>query len=371
MATQPSLIKNIVIKGAVGVVVGMLLAMAAKTLGFPFVFQAMFFAYAMLGTMVFVLLDAPPMTPMTGIKAVVSLVAFYAVLSGVYFGGASLWPQYDPSDEKEKIDKILGPRLKRYRAEEQQTDALLQRADELEKKVEVLEARLMEAAPVLAKAAAAMPKKGTDGRRAMTLVEQGREVYELYECYNCHKIGGKGSVKKRGPVLDNIGNLLTISDIKKKIIDPTYLYAEGFEKEHKKGRMPDKYRDLMMEDELNALGAYLSTLKNPEVETPRPVFVKSKVEHGFTVYGYVRDASGKPVPGVEVNAMPLKDHGHGSKAKTNAEGYYEIFLHMHNEDAGTKVKVAAGGAEKVFVADYDPKDKVTKRQESVDLTVQS
>ena len=66
--------------------------------------------------------------------------------------------------------------------------------------------------------------------------------------------------------------------------------------------MPDKYRDLMMDDELNALGAYLSTLKNSDVKTPRPIFVKSKVEHGFTVYGYVRDASGKAVPGVDESA---------------------------------------------------------------------
>ncbi len=369
MATQPSLIKNVLIKGVIGITVGGLLVIAAKALGFPFVFQAMFFAYAMLGTVVFALLDAPPMKPMGGVKAAVSLVAFYVILSGVYFGGASLWPQYDPSDEKGKIDKILGPRYERYLKQKDQTDALLQRTEQLEKKVDILTARLREAVPTFARTPAVQDGRTPGG--TMTLVDQGREVYELYECYNCHKIGGEGSVKKRGPVLDNIGNLLTISDIKKKIIDPTYLYAEGFEEEHKKGRMPDKYRDLRMEEELNALGAYLSTLKNSEVKTPRPVFVKSKVEHGFTVYGYVRDASGKPLPGVEVNAMPLKDHGHGSKAKTNAEGYYEIFLHMHNEDAGTKVKVSAGADEKVFVADYDPSDKVTKRQESVDLTVQS
>lgn len=369
MAAQPSLIKNIFLKGVVGIVVGVVLAVTARTLGFPFVFQAMFFAYALLGALVFFLLDAPPMKPMSGVKAMVSLAAFYVVLSGVYFGGASLWPQYDPSDEREKIDKILGPRYERYLKRKDQTDELLQRTKQLEKKVDVLTARLNQAAPTLPGTPAVRDGETPGGK--MTLVEQGREVYDLYECYNCHKIGGKGSVKKRGPTLDNIGNLLTISDIKKKIIDPTYLYAEGFEEEHKKGQMPDKYRDLMFEDELNALGAYLSTLKNPEVETPRPVFVKSKVEHGFTVYGYVRDASGNPVPGVEVNAMPLKDHGHGAKAKTNAEGYYEIFLHMHNEDAGTKVKVAASGIEKVFVADYDPNDKVTKRQESVDLTIQS
>lgn len=369
MSTQPSVIKNVLIKGIVGIVLGVLLVIAARTLGFPFVFQAMFFAYAMLGAVVFILLDAPPMKPLSGVKAAMSLVVFYIVLSGVYFGGASLWPQYDPSDEKGKIDKILGPRYERYLKQKGQTDQLLERTEQLEKKVDVLTARLDKAAPNLARRPQAQDDARPGGK--MTLVQQGREVYELYECYNCHKVGGKGSVKKRGPVLDNIGNLLTISDIKRKIIDPTYLYAEGFEEDHKKGKMPDKYRDLMMEDELNALGAYLSTLKNPEVKTPRPIFVKSKVEHGFTVYGYVRDASGKPVPGVEVMAMPLKDHGHGSKAKTNGEGYYEIFLHLHNEDAGTKVKVAAGKAEKVFVADYDPSDKVTKRQESVDLTVQS
>ena len=72
----------------------------------------------------------------------------------------------------------------------------------------------------------------------MSLLARGMEVYELHECYNCHKIGGKGGAKKRGPELDNVGNLLTIDDIKKKIVDPTYLYAEGFEKEHKKGVMP-------------------------------------------------------------------------------------------------------------------------------------
>jgi len=102
-----------------------------------------------------------------------------------------------------------------------------------------------------------------------------------------------------------IGNLLTISDIKKKIFDPNYLYAEGFEEEHKKGRMPDKYKDLMYEDELSALAAYLSTQRNAAVETPRPVFVKSTVEHGFTVYGYVRDGAGKPLPAFTVEAKPL------------------------------------------------------------------
>ncbi len=176
-------------------------------------------------------------------------------------------------------------------------------------------------------------------------------------------------MKKRGPVLDNIGNLLTKEDIKKKIFDPGYLYADGFEKEHKKGLMPDKYKELMTEEELDALAAYLTTLKNPAVETPKPIFVKTKVEHGFIVYGYVRDKNGKPVPDLPVTAQPLKPGREGHTGKTNKEGYYEIFLHIHNEDVGTKIEVSANNVKKEITANYNPEDKVTKRQAAVDLVL--
>lgn len=368
MANQPSVGKSVLIKSGVGAIVGGILVGVGQWLGFPPVFLAMFFTYALLGAIVFILLDAPPLKPLSGIKAAVTLVLFYAVMSGVYIGGASLWPQYDPQDEQGKIEKLLKRRLESVLRQRTEVDVQLERVQALESKMQSLTARLNRVAPPpapQADLASAKPAK------AMTLVERGREVYDLYECYNCHKIGGKGSVKKRGPVLDNIGNLLTITDIKKKIFDPTYLYAEGFEKEHKKGRMPDKYKDIMDDEELNALAAYLSTLKNAAVPTPRPVFVKTKVEHGFTVYGYVTDTMGKALPGVQVNAKPMKKHAHGGSAKTNQEGYYEIFLHMHNEDAGTTVTVSGKGVHKEIVADYDPNDKVTRRQASVDLTVGS
>ncbi len=299
------------------------------------------------------------------VDALVALVAFYALLSAVYIGGASLLPQYDPEDEKGKIDKLLKAKREKAGHELQNLDQLMQQVEALDRKAQELAARLNRLAPASTPEAAA-PKPPAGG---MSLVARGMEVYELHECYNCHKIGGKGSVKKRGPVLDNIGNLLTIEDFKKKIFDPAYLYAEGFEKEHKKGVMPDKYKDLMSEEELDALSAYLSTLKNPSVETPKPVFVKTKVEHGFIVYGYVRDRDGKPIPGVEVQAKPMKADAHAGSTKTNQQGYYEIFLHLHNDDSGTKITVSAGAAQKVVVATYDPNDKVTKRQAAVDLIV--
>ncbi len=350
-------------KIAVAVVLALAAWFGSGALGFPHVFQAMFVAYVGLGLAVFLLLDAPPMKRLSGWTAVVALLGFYLALSALYIGGASSWPQYDPEVEKGKIEKILKRKRAMVLAEQSQVDTLLQRVRTLQDDSHAVLTRLGRFAPAVA------VEEAPQEQGALTVMERGAEVYDLYECYNCHKIGGKGSVKKRGPILDNIGSFLTVNDIKRKIFDPTYLYAEGFEKEHKKGRMPDKYKDLMTEEEVTALATYLSTLKDPAAETPKPVFVRANVEHGFTVFGYVRDASGRALTGVEVQAMPLVKGGHGASGKTNDAGYYEIFLHMHNENAGATVEVSARGAKKTFVADYDPGDTITRRQQSLDLTV--
>jgi len=344
--------------------------MGSGVLGFPRVFQDMFAAYVVLGLAVFLLLDAPPMPRLSGRAAVVALVGFYLGLSAVYIVGASILPQYDPEVEKGKIEKILKRKRDKVLAERRETDTLLAQVGKLQEQVNTIAAQLARVAP--AGESGGTPLTSTvpeSSSERLTVVEQGAEVYDLYECYNCHTIGGKGSVKKRGPTLDNIGSLLTVGDIRKKILDPTYLYASGFEKEHKKGRMPDKYKDLMTDEEVMSLATYLSTLKDPTADTPRPVFVRADVEHGFTVFGYVRDASGTGVADVTVQAVPKVKGGHAASGRTNASGYYEIFLHMHNEDAGATVAVSAQGVTREFVAGYDPSDKTTRRQQSVDLTV--
>jgi mono/diheme cytochrome c family protein len=337
---------------------------------FPRVFQIMFVLYVLLGLGVFLLLDAPAAPRLSGWKAGLALLAFYAIISVGYILGAAILPQYNPAVEKEKIDKIVKPKLETPEQRQARLEALLKKTDELQAKTQSLLAELNRFAPAPPTGPSA-PSAGAKpaSPQAEDLVARGKEVYELQECYNCHKIGGKGSVKKRGPVLDDIGNLLTKDDIKKKVFDPGYLYAEGFEKEHKKGVMPGKYKELMTEEELDALAAYLTTLKNPAVETPKPIFVKTKVEHGFIVYGYVRDKAGRPVPDLPVAAQPLKAGREGHEGKTNKEGYYEIFLHIHNEDAGTKIVVSAKDSKKEIVATYNPEDKVTKRQAAVDLVI--
>ena len=94
---EPSFVKSIVKKTVVGVVIGVVLVIVAKYVHlvlnlvtgatgedefhpFPLVFQVMFFMYAMLGAFVFILLDAPSMKRLEGVKAVIVLLLFYVIL---------------------------------------------------------------------------------------------------------------------------------------------------------------------------------------------------------------------------------------------------------------------------------------------------
>lgn len=268
MSEQPGFIKNVVKKAIAGAIVGGVLFGAATALGFPPIFRYMFVAYAMLGTAVFILLDAPALPTFGGLKAVVALLAFYLVLSVVYIGGASLWPQYDPDDEKGKIIKLL--EAKRRASEQGKAEELLARAKALDEKASAIMQRLQTLGGPTEAAPAAGGAKAGGGAPAGDLVALGKEQWELQECYNCHKLYGQGG-KKRGPEMDNIGNLMKTDEMKEKILDPRSWMAEGFEKEYEKKKMPDKYKELMEEKDVDALVAFLATLKNAAVNTPKPI----------------------------------------------------------------------------------------------------
>ena len=260
---------NVIKKLAIGLVVGGVLVGITRALEFPFIFQMMFFGYAMLGAAVFMLLDAPSLSTMSGVKSVIALVAFYIVLCTVYIAGASLWPQYDPEDEKGKIAKILGPKF--AATQQGKTEELIARAKALDEQVKALEVRLKALGggqptneqPAGAPTATASVATGD-------FMKLGEEQWQLQECYNCHKLKGEGG-KKRGPELDNIGTYLTVDEIKQKILDPKSFMAEGFEKEWEKGKMPDKYKDLMEQNDVVALASWLGTFKNTSVNTPKPI----------------------------------------------------------------------------------------------------
>ena len=261
---------NVIKKLVIGLIVGGVLVGVTRALEFPTIFQMMFFAYAMLGAAVFMMLDAPSMKPMSGGKSVVALLVFYVVLCTVYIAGASLWPQYDPEDEKGKIVKLL--KAKRAASEVGKAEELIARAKTLDEQTKALAARLKalgieQASTVQGAGGAGAPTSTAAGGDVMKI---GAEQWELHECYNCHKLKGEGG-KKRGPELDNIGSYLTVEDLKTKILDPKSWMAEGYEKDYDKGKMPDKYRDLMEEADVMALATWLSTFKNAAVNTPKPI----------------------------------------------------------------------------------------------------
>jgi len=260
---------NVIKKLIVGLVVGGALVGITKTLEFPFIFQMMFFAYAMLGSAVFILLDASALKPMGGVKSVIVLVAFYIVLCTAFISGASMWPQYDPQDEKGKIDKILKP--KRAATDQGKAEELIARAKALDEQVKALTVRLKAlGGDEATKEQPAGASPATTSAATGDFMKLGEEQWQLQECYNCHKLKGEGG-KKRGPELDNIGTYLTVDEIKQKILDPKSFMAEGFEKEWEKGKMPDKYKDLMEESDVVVLASWLGTFKNTSINTPKPI----------------------------------------------------------------------------------------------------
>jgi mono/diheme cytochrome c family protein len=262
------------------VIVGAALWFTSGALEFPTVFRIMFVLYAVLGFVIFLLLDLPPMPELSGGKALGAVLIFYVVCSGIYAGASSFLPQYDPEWEKGKISMIIAAKQRAHPYVSplelsKQTHDLTTKTDELMERLAKLEETMTgkataEGAITPEELAKKRARAGSGGVPSDPIA-YGKEVYELYECYNCHKIGGKGSVKKRGPMLDNIGNLATADQIKKKVYDPKFMMAEGFEKEYNKGTMPKNYTELITDAELDALAAYLVSLKDTNIKTPKPI----------------------------------------------------------------------------------------------------
>jgi len=273
--TKKSWVQIIRWKLLAAVIAGVGLWVASGALGFPRVFQWMYVGYAVMGFLVFVALDAPSGRPLSGWKAAVGIVVFYLICSIVLVSAGSLLPQFDTEVEIEGINR----KEAKYRLDAAQTASLMEKTKELSAQAQELIAKLNQLQQAGAKlgeiegGAVPQPAVGASsgGNLAgMDPVERGKLVFKDYECYNCHKVGGRGG-KKRGPELDNIGNLATEAQLKDKIFHPNHWHAEGFEN-REKDKMPEKFADLMSDEELNAIVAYLLTLKDTQVKTPHPMF---------------------------------------------------------------------------------------------------
>jgi mono/diheme cytochrome c family protein len=161
--------------------------------------------------------------------------------------------------------------------EQGKAEELIARVKALDEQVKALEVRLMSLGgdravkeSLAVESPAVVSPVAPKAAAAGDLMKLGEEQWQLQECYNCHKLKGEGG-KKRGPELDNIGSYLTVDEIKQKIMDPKSFMAEGFEKDWEKGKMPDKFKDVMEPNDITAIATWLSTFKNTSVNTPKPI----------------------------------------------------------------------------------------------------
>jgi mono/diheme cytochrome c family protein len=84
-------------------------------------------------------------------------------------------------------------------------------------------------------------------------VTKGAEVYAAQKCAMCHSIGDKGN--KKGP-LDGVGSKLSAADVKAWMTD-----AKGMTAKTKATRKPDMKSYTLAPDELDAIVAYMMSLK--------------------------------------------------------------------------------------------------------------
>jgi len=82
---------------------------------------------------------------------------------------------------------------------------------------------------------------------------KGEQVYAAQKCSLCHSIAGKGNAKGS---LDGIGSRLSVDEIREWIVD-----AKGMTAKTKSPRKPAMRHFALPKDEVDALVAYLSSLK--------------------------------------------------------------------------------------------------------------
>jgi mono/diheme cytochrome c family protein len=82
---------------------------------------------------------------------------------------------------------------------------------------------------------------------------RGAQVYTAQKCSVCHSIAGKGNTKG---ALDSVGSKLSAADIRAWIVD-----AAGMTAKTSAARKPPMKSYTLPKDDLDALVAYLSSLK--------------------------------------------------------------------------------------------------------------
>jgi hypothetical protein len=91
-----------------------------------------------------------------------------------------------------------------------------------------------------------------------------------------------------------------------------------------------------------------------------------EVDHRFTVEGYVCGPDKRPVSDAKVIVKDTRVSV-GTAVFTDASGYYKATLHLHNDNLGDPILVAALEQEQTTKAQFDPKNVKDERHVVVNI----
>ncbi|TAJ09502.1 MAG: hypothetical protein EPO61_05430 [Nitrospirae bacterium] len=91
-----------------------------------------------------------------------------------------------------------------------------------------------------------------------------------------------------------------------------------------------------------------------------------EVDHRFTVEGHICGSDGRPVPEAKVMVKDTRV-SIGTAVFTDSRGYYKAVLHLHNDNRGDPILVAALEQEQKVTAQFDPADVKNERQVTVNI----
>ena len=92
---------------------------------------------------------------------------------------------------------------------------------------------------------------------------------------------------------------------------------------------------------------------------PAPALAKHEADHRYNVKGFVLDENEQPLADNAVTIRSGNDViGH---QKTNSQGYYNIQLHLHDNDLGKKLQVRTVLGEATIRARFTPGNRATRR----------
>jgi hypothetical protein len=97
-----------------------------------------------------------------------------------------------------------------------------------------------------------------------------------------------------------------------------------------------------------------------------PVDAEHEVYYRYVLLGYVKDATGTPLP--DRNVEVVRDRtGFSYLADTDVEGFYVVVTRLGDESAGEQLTVKVGSATTTVTARFDPANHTDARGTRVDL----